>query len=187
MTSGSVFALNLFNRLTLNSTTAHSSTAHTILEDCMQFCAEFLECTSESAKSGFLCQAKGLCEYSAHSSLARLSNCQLTFFACSSNIVTQTAVKVDQFVPICSDEVNSSPVFPGYWPSQQEPPANPYRERMWEGGEGGPGSEWDWERKTGRPREKWASADYKCKNEMKARRCESSKWGREMRKVELVR
>lgn len=41
-------------------------------------------------------------------------------------------MKVDQFVPICSIEVNSSPVSPGYWPSQQEPPANPYTESEWE-------------------------------------------------------
>lgn len=39
---------------------------------------------------------------------------------------------MDQFVPICSIEVNSSPVSPGYWPSQQEPPANPYTESKWE-------------------------------------------------------
>lgn len=40
---------------------------------------------------------------------------------------------------ICSIEVNSSPVSPGYWPSQQEPPANPYTESEWERGreEGG--------------------------------------------------
>lgn len=37
----------------------------------------------------------------------------------------KTAVKADQFVPIGSTEVNSSPVSPGYWASQPEPPANP--------------------------------------------------------------
>lgn len=69
---------------------------------------------------------------------------------------------MDQFVPICSIEVNSSPVSPGYWPSQQEPPANPYTESKWErerGREGGRGLEWERERKTADLWEKWASAE----------------------------
>ena len=76
---------------------------------------------------------------------------------------------MDQFVPICSIEVNSSPVSPGYWPSQQEPPANPYTESKWERERekgGGRGLEWERARKTADLREKWASAergeDLKC-------------------------
>lgn len=60
----------------------------------------------------------------------------------SKHRLKNTAMKADQFVPICSMEMNSSPVFPGYWPSQWRPPANPYTENegggrglKWEGGE----------------------------------------------------
>lgn len=80
-------------------------------------------------------------------------------FAWNPNGFSKTAVKVDQFVPICSIEVNSSPVSPGYWPSQQEPPANPYTESKWESGreEGG----WSGTERESEPisEEKWASAE----------------------------
>lgn len=55
-------------------------------------------------------------------------------------MLLQTAVKADQFVPIGSTEMNSSPVSPGYWASQPEPPANPSdREQI------GGRAEWWWE------------------------------------------
>ncbi len=90
---------------------------------------------------------------------------------------------MDQFVPICSIEVNSSPVSPGYWPSQQEPPANPYTESEWERGreEGGLSGN---ERERQAISEKWASAEKKTWNAMKERWWERSRWRREMRKVE---
>lgn len=65
----------------------------------------------------------------------------------SKHRLKNTAMKADQFVPICSMEMNSSPVFPGYWPSQWRPPANPYTEN--EGG--GRGLKWE----GGRDRESW--------------------------------
>lgn len=53
-------------------------------------------------------------------------------------------------------EMNSSPVSPGYWPSQWRPPANPYTEN----GGGGRGLEWKREKRGeegGPVSEKWAS------------------------------
>lgn len=89
---------------------------------------------------------------------------------------------MDQFVPICSTEVNSSPVSPGYWPSQQEPPANPYTEREWERGreEGGLSGN---ERERQAISEKWASAEKKTRSAAKERWRERSRWRREMRKL----
>lgn len=87
-----------------------------------------------------------------------------SFTSTSKRRLKNIAVKADQFVPICSMEMNSSPVSPGYWPSQWRPPANPYTEN------GGGGRGLEWERESEREREgggttalgeKWASVERK--------------------------
>lgn len=171
----SVFASNLFNRWTISrrpemntySWPAQHHGAQTICEklcDCVLRLGWGSELHLREQQNWLLVQRLlwASCYTSLWPFFKTRSFSSFAWNSTASPKKKKTAVKVDQFVPICSIEVNSSPVSPGYWPSQQEPPANPYTESKWErerGREGGRGLEWEGERKTADLWEKWASAE----------------------------